>query len=216
MRISWKWVAANCAVLIAVAASVAIAAPSGGGTSSSSSSDGARRSSDGTFEIRREGPGKHLSALAKKLGVSEAKLREAFANVKENLDPPPRPDRGNPPSRADLEKLCNELTDALAKELGKSGDQVRDAAKAVLKDEIEAAVDDERPTRAQADRMLERINSAGCLPPFGIGLFKHGCGPGPGHGPGGPGPRGDENGNGAAFPAPPPDGGGISIGVPPV
>jgi hypothetical protein len=198
MRISWKWVAANCAVLIAVAASVAIAAPSGGGTSSSSSSDGARRSSDGTFEIRREGPGKHLSALAKKLGVSEAKLREAFANVKENLDPPPRPDRGNPPSRADLEKLCNELTDALAKELGKSGDQVRDAAKAVLKDEIEAAVDDKRLTRAQADRI------------------KHGCGPGPGNGPGGPGPRGDENGNGAAFPAPPPDGGGISIGVPPV
>ena len=40
-----------------------------------------------------------------------------------------------------MEKRCNELTDALAKELGKSGDDVRAAIKAAAKKDIEEAVD---------------------------------------------------------------------------
>ena len=55
-----------------------------------------------------------------------------------------------------MEKRCNELTDALAKELGKSGDDVRAAMKAAAKKEIEEAVDAKRLTRSQADRILSR------------------------------------------------------------
>ena len=51
-----------------------------------------------------------------------------------------------------MEKRCNELTDALAKELGKSGDDVRAAMKAAAKKEIEEAVDAKRLTRSQADQ----------------------------------------------------------------
>ena len=84
-----------------------------------------------------------------------------------------------------MEKRCNEFTDALAKELGKSGDDVRAAMKSAAKKEIEEAVDAERLTRSQADQILSRIDDAACAPAFGFhGHGGPGCG-GPG-GPGGP------------------------------
>ena len=76
-----------------------------------------------------------------------------------------------------------------AKELGKSGDDVRAAMKSAAKKEIEEAVDADRLTRSQADRILSRIDDAACVPAFGFhGHGGPGCG-GPG-GPGGPGERG--------------------------
>ena len=101
--------------------------------------------------------------------MSEAKLRDALEAVREDLAPPraPAPGRSRP-TRAQMEKRCNEFTDALAKELGKSGDDVRAAIKAAAKKEIEEAVDAERLTRSQADRILSRIDDAACLPAFGF------------------------------------------------
>ena len=67
-----------------------------------------------------------------------------------------------------MEKRCNEFTDALAKQLGKSGDDVRAAMKAAAKKDIEEAVDGKRLTRSQADRILSRIDDAACMPAFGV------------------------------------------------
>ena len=44
---------------------------------------------------------------------------------------------------------------------------MRSAIKTVLKKKIEAAVDANRLTRAQADRMIARINDAECVGPLG-------------------------------------------------
>jgi hypothetical protein len=141
-------------------------------------------------------PGDHLETLAGELGVSQDKLRDALEAVRQDLAPPRRPRRGQRPTEAQMEKKCNEFTDALAKELGKSGDDVRAAIKSAAKKDIEEAVDANRLTRSQADRILSRIDDAACLPAFG---FHHRGGPGCG-GPGGPG------GPGGRFerPAPPP------------
>jgi hypothetical protein len=162
---------------------------SGAATSGSKSDGGgtdADRSERPRLQLRADGPGppgRHLEALADELGVSEEKLRDAFEAVHEDLRPPQRPERLRPPTRAEMEKRCNELTDALGKELGKSGDEVRDAMKAAAKKEIEEAVDDGHLTRAQADRILSKIDDAACGPVF---AFKAG---GPGCGPDGPGGR---------------------------
>jgi hypothetical protein len=148
-------------------------------------------------------PGEHLSTLADELGVTEAKLRDAFEAVREDLRPPERPRRGQPPTKAQMEKRCNELTDALAKELGKSGDDVRAAMKSAAKKGIEQAVDDGHLTRKQADQILSRIDDAACAPKFGFHKFGgpgHGCG-----GPGGPGGRGERG--RFEHPAPPPGSG---------
>jgi hypothetical protein len=146
-------------------------------------------------------PGEHLATLAGELGVSQEKLRDALEAVRQDLAPPQRPRRGQRPTRAQMEKRCNQFTDALAKELDKSGDDVRAAMKAAAKKEIEEAVDADRLTRSQADRILSRIDDAACVPAFGFhGPGGPGCG-GPG-GPGGPG-------EGGRFerPAPPPGSG---------
>ena len=100
-----------------------------------------------------------------------------------------------------MEKRCNELTDALAKELGKSGDDVRAAIKAAAKKEIEEAVDAKRLTRSEADRILSKLDDAACVPAFGFHKFGgHGCG-----GPGGPGGRGERG--RFEHPGPPPGSG---------
>jgi hypothetical protein len=183
MRPGWKWVAAMAVLVLGIVVSVSGAATSG------SSGDGGGSGTDRgerALKLRSDGPGppgRHLETLAEELGVSEEKLRDALEAVREDLRPPQRPERLRPPSRAELEKRCNEFTDALGKELGKSGDEVRDAMKAAAKKEIEEAVDDGHLTRSQADRILSRIDDAACGPVF---AFKAG---GPGCGPDGPGGR---------------------------
>jgi hypothetical protein len=161
-----------CALAIAAtAASVAIAAGDDK-TANERHGRGALR-----LNLELPPPGEHLSALAKKLGVSTNELRDA---LKATLgDPPPRP----PADRQALDQHCKDMTDALAEKLGKSGAEVRAAIKSVIEDDIEAAVAAKRLTRAQADRMLARIDAAGCLPPPPVGLmFRGRCGPpGAGH-----------------------------------
>jgi hypothetical protein len=197
-RSSWKWIAANCAVIVAVAASVGLAA--GGSDTSSRKARGAGVG----FRAELKAPREHVAALAKELGVSENELRDALDAVRDKLDPPRfRPGDG-PPSRAQLEKRCNEFTDALASELDKSGDEVRSAIKKVLKADIEEAVKDDRLTRQQADRILSRIDDAACLPfgpgPGGIGCAAH-IGP----------PPGTSGRGGTERSVPPPPAGGIFV-----
>jgi hypothetical protein len=206
----WRWAAVIAVLALGIVGSIAVAAPNGGGGGSSSTTrtDPGPGVPDGgqglRFHFEGRGPGAGLSDLAKELGVSTSKLRDALEAVRNDLGPPKPPSNGNPPSKADMEKRCTELTDALASKLGTTGDKVRAAIKTVLKNKIEAAVDAKRLTRAQADKMIARIDDATCLPPFG-GHGPGGCGGGGGHGHfrggpgGGPGP-----GPGAVDPAPAP------------
>jgi hypothetical protein len=172
---------------------------SGAATSGSKRDGGGGTSSSRGEKILRVGPpGEHLSTLADELGVTEDKLRDALGAVRQDLAPPRRPRRGERPTRAQMEKRCNEFTDALAKELDKSGDDVRAAFKAAAKKKVEEAVDADRLTRSQADRILSRIDDAACLPGFGFhGPGGPGCG-----GPGGPG--GPDGAGRFEHPAPPP------------
>jgi hypothetical protein len=183
----WRKVAALCVAAAAIAASVAIATAATGGNGNSKPK---------VFKSELPNPDEHFSALAKELGVSTSKLRDALDAVREDLGPPKRPT--GPPSRAQLEKRCKEMTDALASKLGKSGDEVRAAIKAVTKSEIEDAVKDKRLTQSEADKILDRLDDASCLPGFGPGLAVH-CGPPPGA------RRGSERGT-DVMPAPPPGG----------
>jgi hypothetical protein len=196
MRFSWKWMAAISALVLAIVASVAVAAPSG---------DSRDKAGDRRGDSVVLGPRQHLSDLAKELGVSVEQLREAFEGVRNELGGPPRRRGfGGLPRPEDLERRCRQLTDALADELGKSGDEVRAAINAVLEADIEKAVDDGRLTRRQADRMIERLDDVGCLPPpFGPRrLHRMGCADRPA--------RPDDRSEGRAFPgrdelpAPPP------------
>jgi hypothetical protein len=178
----WRWAAVIGVLMLGIVGSIAVAAPKGGGGGSSSSSSSSDDTNRPSFEIRADvrGDGRHLSALAKELGVSTSKLREALEAALEDVGPPTPPQNGEPPSRADIEKHCTEVTDALASKLDKSGDEVRAAIKTVAKKKIEAAVDAKRLTRAQADRILARINDADCLLPLGK-FGGPGCGGGPAH-----------------------------------
>jgi hypothetical protein len=197
MRPGWKWMAAMSVLVLGIVVSVSGAATSG-----------SKRDSGDTSGTRSEKrlhvvgpPGEHLSTLADELGVTEDKLRDALEAVRPDVKPPQRPRTDGPPTRAQMEKRCNELTDALAKELGKSGDDVRAAMKTAAKKEIEEAVDAKRLTRSQADKILSQIDDAACAPKFGLHIRGgHGCG-GPG-GPDGPGERGRFE-----HPAPPPGSG---------
>jgi len=186
MRPGWKWVAAMAVLVLGIVVSVSGAATSGSKRDSGSSSS----QSQNRLRAPAPPPGEHLATLADQLGVTQQKLQDALDAVRQDLAPPSRPRRGQRPSRAQMEKKCNEFTDALAKQLDKSGDDVRAAFKAAAKKDIEDAVDAQRLTRAQADQILSRINDSACLPPFGFhGPGGPGCG-GP-DGPGGPGERGE-------------------------
>lgn len=201
----WRWAAVIAVLALGIVGSLAVAAPSGGGggTSTNSTPDNGPR-----LDFRFEGPrhDNHLSDLAKELGVSTSKLRSALEAAMKEVGPPTPPTDGQRPSRADLEKHCTELTDALASKLGTTGDKVRAATKSVLKNEIEAAVDAKKLTRAQADKAIARIDDATCLPPFGgHALGFGGCGGrghGHGHGRFGMGPP--PGAPGAELPAAPP------------
>jgi hypothetical protein len=194
MRPGWKWMAAMSVLVLGIVVSV-----SGAATSGSKRDGGGGSSSQSQDRLRAPGPpGEHLSTLADELGVSQDKLTYALEALRQDLAPPHRPRRAHRPTRAQMEKKCNEFTDALAKELGKSGDDVRAAMKAAAKKEIEEAVDADRLTRSQADRILSRIDDAACAPvKFGFhGPGGPGCG-----GPGGPG--GHREGGRFERPAPP-------------
>jgi hypothetical protein len=190
MRPGWKWAAAASVLVLGIVVSV-----SGAATSGSKRDGGSGTRNENRLRAPLPPPGEHLSTLADELGVSEDKLQDALAAVREDLAPPARPRRGERPSRAQMEKRCNEFTDALAKELDKSGDDVRAAIKAAAQKGVEEAVDDGHLTRSQADRILSRIDDAACAPVFALHVRGHGCG-GPG-GPDGPGGRFER-------PAPPP------------
>jgi len=190
----WKKVAALCIAAAAIAASVTLATAATDGNGDNSSGNKPR-----IFRAPPPpGPDEHLSALAKQLDVSTSKLRDALDAVRQKLGRP-EPPSGRPPSRSELEKRCNEFTDALAKELGKSADEVRAANKAVIKAEIEDAVKDGRLTQAQADKAIERIGDAPCLPLFGPHVGAR-CGPPPGMKRG----SGNSGNSDSTLPAPPP------------
>jgi len=184
MRPGWKWMAAMSVLVLGIVVSVSGAATSGSKRDGGGTSSNTQRNRD---VLRGPGkpPGEHLATLAGELGVSQEKLRDALDAVRQDLAPPQRPRRGQRPTRAQMEKRCNEFTDALAKELDKSGDDVRAAMKAAAKKEIEDAVDADRLTRSQADRILSRIDDAACVPAFGGPGGPGGCGGGPHGGPGG-------------------------------
>jgi hypothetical protein len=70
--------------------------------------------------------------------------------------------------------------DAVANHLGISSDKLRDATKAAAVDQVNAALEEGRITKAQADELKSRIE-AGELPPF-FGPFPFGGFPGHFHG----------------------------------
>jgi hypothetical protein len=194
MKFSVKSVIVIAALVGAItAATVSVAAPSGNSQKSATPAvpdpNGAIPGPPGLpppgFGMRLRGdPGEHLAAFAKELGVSTSKLQAALDAVRQKLGPPKPPNGTQPPTRAEMEQRCTDLTNALASELGKTGDEVRAAAKAVAKADIASAVKAKRLTQAQADQILKRIDAAKCLPPLGgPGFHVFGCGgPPPGAG----------------------------------
>jgi hypothetical protein len=76
----------------------------------------------------------------------------------------------------------NAFLDAVAKHLGISSDKLRDATKAAAVDQVNAALEEGRITKAQADELKARIE-AGEFPPF-FGSLPFGGFPGHSHGPG--------------------------------
>lgn len=100
------------------------------------------------------GRGPDAAALAKELGVTEAKLQKAFDAVREDLreDRPAKPADGTrptPPTDAQREARQSALAKALAKELGVSEakvtaalDKVRAAHEAERRDELSTRLDD--------------------------------------------------------------------------
>jgi hypothetical protein len=191
----WRWAAVIAVLVLGIVGSIATAAPGGGG--------GARSSNDRTV-FRAGGPAGQPADLAKELGVTTSKLRDALDAVRSDLGPPEPPPSGGRPSNADLEKRCNQVTDALAAKLDTSGDKVRAAIKTVIKNRIEADVDANRITRAQADKMIARIDNAACLPPILPIQLRGGCMGSPGHGRPGFAPLPGDSERPVAPPAPPP------------
>jgi hypothetical protein len=198
MTRTWKMLAAACVIAIA-AASIAVAAP---GNSSSSSSKSTSRAQSSRDWHGPPGPRGDLTALAKQLGVTNAKLQSAMDTVRSTIKPPTWPP-AKPMTQAEVDQRCTDLTDALGKELGKSGDEVRAAIKQVAKDRLAADVKAGRLTSAEADRIRQDIDSHSCMPILGGPL-----GPGGHGGPGCGGPGG--HGHGFA-----PDGPGDFHGPPP-
>ena len=72
--------------------------------------------------------------------------------------------------------------DAVAKHLGISSDELREATKAAAVDQVDAALEEGRITKEQAEELKSRIEAGEVPPFFGPGLFGHFRGPF--HGPG--------------------------------
>lgn len=164
------------------------------------------QSGDGTSDAATARAAKSAGArgqtLAERLGVSEAKLRAAFEDIRKE-DPPPG---GDP--RARLEK-------ALADGLGKSQDEVADALDALRKEhEAEHAERRSEFAKSLADELgIDASKVTAALDklrpdPAGVRRFRGGPPPG-GPGLGGP-PRG-----GPGFDGPPPGGPGLDGPPPP-
>ncbi len=111
------------------------------------------------------GIGGDRAALAKKLGVSEDKLKAALQKVRADLRPD-KADRPKPGTRPDPSVLQEKFATALAKELGISTAKVTaalDSLKAEHKAErakafearLDQAVTDGKLTRAEADAVLK-------------------------------------------------------------
>jgi hypothetical protein len=173
MKFSWKLASVLAVLGLGIIGSLAVAAPK------RSYWHGWSAGSDDPPQVKLAIPKEHLSALAAQLGVSVGKLQSALDKVRDKLGPPELPVPPKRPSLGQIERRCTDATDALGSELGKSGDDVRSAIKAVIKSHIEKAVDAGGLSRARADKMIAQIDAAKCLPPFGPHIA-FGCGPGPG------------------------------------
>lgn len=179
MRRFLKFAIVAGAIGALVGASISIAASSGTGGAS-------RTAAPQKHGLRFHRPpfarGAVLKSAADKLGVSPADLRKALRAGFESVGPPQPPksmDRNS--LRQAMEQHCNAVTDAVGKSLGKSGDDVRSAFKAALKEQVAKAQSAGRITAAQANRLNAKIDADACALPHPGG---------PGCGPGGPGPMG--------------------------
>jgi hypothetical protein len=162
-----------------VGASITVAAPGG-------RDDGGDGTRENRFERRLDGPprggpvrGALLREVANKLSVSRRQLRAAMREAHEAVGPPGPPrDRSSGDFREQMEQHCTKLTDAVGKELGKSGGDVRSAFKSAALEGLDKAVERGRLSRERADRIRSRIESRSCvlLPPIGLR-----CGGPPGH-----------------------------------
>jgi hypothetical protein len=114
-----------------------------------------------------DGPGGGAD-LAKELGVSEDKLREAFESIGDDVRPTKRPD--GPPSEADIKAMESKLAAALADKLGLSESKVAAALKKVhqahkadrraeLSDRLDAAVKDGKLTKDDKASVLKAFDA---------------------------------------------------------
>jgi hypothetical protein len=190
MRRFLKFVIVAGAIGALVGASISIAA------SSSSDSSGTRSSGKAAPRMGlrfHRGPvarGAVLKSAADKLDVSTTQLRNALRDAFQSVGPPQPPktmDRNA--FRQAMQQHCNAVTDAVGKTLNKSGDDVRSAFKAALKEQVDKAQSAGRIDQTQANRIKSKIDSESCV--LG-GPGGPGCGPG---GRGHMGPPPDMNGS---------------------
>lgn len=173
-----------------VASAVAAAGLAVGGVALASADDQAptAASQSGTIAFGHDrgpggpgGRGDHVmfggADLAKALGVSEAKLRTAMENIREDLKPADRPD--GPPTDAQRDAMRAKLAKALAKELDLSEakvtaalDKVQAAHQAEARSDLASRLDD-----AVKAGKLTSTDKASVLKAFDAGVL------------GGPGPR---------------------------
>lgn len=171
---------AAAATALGVAGAQADTSPSVTSTASSSASSSAAGNAAPTAEHGRPGGhGQDVAALAKKLGVSEAKLTAAMQKVHEANRPTSRP--ATPPTQADMKAHRTAEAAALAKQLGISESKVTAALDAVR----DAHEDQERTdlaTRLDAAVKKGTLTSgdkASVLKAFDAGVLRGGPAGGP-------------------------------------
>lgn len=168
-----------------VAGAVAAAGLAVGGIAIASADDATGPAGAGTLAFTHDrgpgGPARHVMVggadLAKALGVSESKLRDAMAAIRDDMEPAGRPD--GPPTAAEMQTLRTRLAKALAQELGLSQARVTAAL-----DKVQAAHEAERRGDL-ADRLDDAVQAgkltsgdkASVLKAYDAGVL------------GGPGPR---------------------------
>jgi hypothetical protein len=134
--------------------------------------------------------GANAEALATELGVTTDQLKAAEQAGREAVKALPDIDKPatKPPTQEEKDKLAADLkaraelyTKTVAEKLGVTPDRLKEARKAVVKKDLDAAVAAGKLTQEQADKLLAKVDEGG--EGFGLG--------GPGKvGPGGPGHRG--------------------------